>query len=134
MRLAESFWRELRGGVEIIDAATHDEEMAWRSHLPHVLSSVLALTLRDAGVRRSALGPGGRDMTRLAGSSTAMWSAILEDNAAAVAEAVSACEERLREFREALLAGDAEATRTLLARGSDWFDGDPHDALTSQRA
>jgi prephenate dehydrogenase len=134
LRLAESFWRELRGGVEVMDAATHDAQMAWRSHLPHVLSSALALTLRDAGVRRSALGPGGRDMTRLAGGSTAMWTAILKDNAASVADAVAACEARLRAFREALVAGDAQATRALLASGTDWFDGDPRDALTPHGA
>ena len=58
LQLAETFWRGLRAGVEVLDAATHDEQMAWRSHLPHVLSVALALTLRDAGIQRSALGPG----------------------------------------------------------------------------
>src|SRR4051812_16332240 len=67
VQLAESFWRGLRAGIEILDGHVHDEQMAWRSHLPHVLSSALALTLREAGIHRSALGPGGRDMTRLAG-------------------------------------------------------------------
>lgn len=125
LRLAESFWRELRAGVELLDAAVHDEEMAWRSHLPHVLSTALAVTLSHAGVRRSALGPGGRDMTRLAGGSTAMWRAIVEDNAASIAGAVAACEEQLREFREALERGNADATRHFLAEAGAWFDGDP---------
>jgi prephenate dehydrogenase len=125
LQLAESFWRELRAGVELLDAASHDEQMAWRSHLPHLLSSALAVTLRDAGVRRSALGPGGRDMTRLAGGSTAMWTSIVEDNAAPIIEAVWACERRLVALREALLRGDADAVREFLRTGSDWFDGEP---------
>lgn len=138
MLLAESFWKELRAGTELLDAATHDAEMAWRSHLPHVLSSALAVTLREAGIRRSALGPGGRDMTRLAGSSTAMWSAIVADNASAVAEAVAACELQLRTFREAIERGDHAVTRELLAAGCDWFDGTPEatpgEVLTPQEA
>jgi prephenate dehydrogenase len=130
LALAESFWRELRAGVELLDAAVHDEQMAWRSHLPHLLSTALAVTLRDAGVRRSALGPGGRDMTRLAGGSPAMWTAILEDNAAPILAAVAAVEASLRQVREGLASGDAEAIRRFLLTGNDWFDGEPTEPLT----
>jgi prephenate dehydrogenase len=131
LQLAESFWRELRAGVELLDAATHDDQMAWRSHLPHLLSSALATTLRDAGVRRSALGPGGRDMTRLAGGSPAMWSAIAEDNAPAIIDAVEACERQLGALREILRHGDAHALRAFLRSGSEWFDGEPGALATS---
>jgi prephenate dehydrogenase len=131
--LAESFWRELRAGVELLDAAAHDEQMAWRSHLPHLLSSALAVTLRKAGVRRSALGPGGRDMTRLAGGSPAMWSGIVEDNTDAVAGALAACENELRVFRDALARGDRDAILRFLAAGTDWFDGEPTEMLTRSR-
>jgi prephenate dehydrogenase len=125
MQLAESLWRELRAGTETIDAAEHDEQMAWRSHLPHLLSTALAVTLRDAGIRRSALGPGGRDMTRLAGGSPAMWTAIVEDNRTAIVEALDACDVQLRQLRAALDAGDIETARQWLASGSEWFDGEP---------
>lgn len=134
LRLAESFWRVVRAGTEVIDAATHDVEMAWRSHLPHLVSTALAVTLREAGVRRSALGPGGRDMTRLAGGSTAMWSAIIDDNSAAIVRAVTACEHQLRVFREALARGDVETAHRFLEAGSDWFDGEPSEALTRRDA
>jgi prephenate dehydrogenase len=130
LELATSLWRELRAGVELLDAAVHDEQMAWRSHLPHILSSALAVTLRDAGVRRSALGPGGRDMTRLAGGSTTMWSPIVADNASAIADALRACEARLRAFRESLERGDGEATNAFLLSAVEWFDGEPERVLT----
>jgi prephenate dehydrogenase len=125
LRLAESFWCTLRAGVEVLDAEEHDVQMAWRSHLPHLLSSALAVTLRDAGVRRSALGPGGRDVTRLAGGATSMWSAIVEDNAPAIVQALAAYEEHLRAFRDALARGDVGTTRDILAAGNAWFDGEP---------
>jgi prephenate dehydrogenase len=129
LRLAESFWRELRAGTEALDAGVHDDEMAWRSHLPHLVSSALAVTLRESGVRRSALGPGGRDMTRLAGSSTVMWSSIAADNSDAIVEALTAYEERLRAFRTAIARGDTAATRALLDAARDWFDGEPTEQL-----
>lgn len=125
LRLAESFWRALRAGTELLDAARHDREMAWRSHLPHLVSNALAVTLRDAGVRRSSLGPGGRDMTRLAGGTRSMWAPIVEDNAAEIAVALRACEAQLRAFREALERHDDGTTRRFLDEGCHWFDGDP---------
>ncbi|MEO8619763.1 MAG: prephenate dehydrogenase [bacterium] len=123
--LAEGFWRGLRAGVELLDAATHDEQMAWRSHLPHVLSTALALTLRDVGIQRSALGPGGRDMTRLAGGLPSLWMSIVEDNGVALSTALSAMESHLRVFRESLQRHDVETTSAFLSSARDWFDGAP---------
>jgi prephenate dehydrogenase len=133
LELATSLWRELRAGVEVLDAAEHDEQMAWRSHLPHLVSSALALTLRDAGVRRSALGPGGRDMTRLAGGSPSMWHPIVHDNAVAIADALGAYEERLHAFRVALVEGDSAAARRFIETAATWFDGEPERVLTRLR-
>ena len=125
LALAESFWRALHAGVEVIDATEHDVQMAWRSHLPQVLSSALAVTLHRAGVRRSALGPGGRDMTRLAGGSPALWEGIATDNAEALVNALLAAEARLCDMRLAIADGDVTRTRALFTEGREWFDGDP---------
>lgn len=133
LRLAEQFWRELHAHTEALDACTHDEELAWSSHLPHIMASALAVTLDDAGIPRSALGPGGRDVTRLAGSSTAMWSAIAADNADAIVHALMAYEAQLRIFREAIVSRNSEMTRTLLDAGREWFDGSPSSAVPRMR-
>jgi prephenate dehydrogenase len=122
LRMAEQLWHALRARTVALDAEAHDIEMAWCSHLPHFVASALAATLTDAGLPRSALGSGGRDMTRLAGSSTAMWAAIAADNAEAITEALSSFEERLRELRAAITCRDATRTRALLERGRDWFE------------
>lgn len=126
---AASFWRALRAGVEVLDAEVHDEQMAWRSHLPQAVSTALALTLRQANVPRSALGPGGRDMTRLAGGDPDLWTGIVGDNAPAILEALTAMEEQLRLFRERLAAGE-DGARECFIDGRDWFDGEPMRALT----
>ena len=130
LELAEAFWRGLRAGVEVLDAATHDEQMAWRSHLPHVLSTALALTLRDAGIQRSALGPGGRDMTRLAGGAPSLWTSIAEDNGLALTRALEAAEQQLQLLRETLRRHDSRGTHDFFAAGCDWFDGAPIEPLT----
>ena len=124
LQLAESFWRVLRAGVEVLDAAAHDEQMAWRSHLPQMVSTALALTLRQANVSRSALGPGGRDMTRLAGGDPDLWTGIVGDNAPAILEALDAMGAQLRLVRERLAAGE-DGVRGCFADGRDWFDGEP---------
>ncbi len=129
LRLAESFWRSLRAGVEVLDADTHDEQMAWRSHLPQAVSTALALTLRQANVARSALGPGGRDMTRLAGGDPDLWTGIVGDNAPAILQALDAMEQQLRYFRERLAAGE-DGVRECFTDGRDWFDGQPMRTLT----
>ena len=129
LRLAESFWRVLRAGVEVLDAAVHDRQMAWRSHLPQMVSTALALTLRQANVSRSALGPGGRDMTRLAGGDPDLWTGIVGDNAPAILEALDAMGEQLRLVRERLAAGE-DGVRECFADVRDWFDGEPMRAHT----
>ena len=125
LHLAESFWRALRSGVEVMDATVHDEQMSWRSHLPQVLSTTLAQTLCEAGVQRSALGPGGRDMTRLAGSSPSLWMSIVQDNTAALVQSLVAMESQLRHFRQSLERGDSDALHASLTDARDWFDGAP---------
>lgn len=131
LRLAESFWRSLRAGVEVLDAGAHDEQMAWRSHLPQAVATALALTLREADVARSALGPGGRDMTRLAGGEPGLWTGIVGDNAPAVVEALVAMEAQLRLFRERLAAGE-DGVRESFELGRDWFDGEPLRAISAR--
>jgi prephenate dehydrogenase len=70
--------------------AEHDAAVALVSHAPQVLSSVLAgrLLAADDDYVRIA-GQGLRDMTRIAGSSTGMWSDILSVNAGPVADVIA---------------------------------------------
>ncbi len=119
---ADQFWRSLDAHPVSIDAAAHDDTLAWTSHLPHVLSAALALALGRAGVGRDALGPGGRDITRLAGSSPEMWSAIAAENAAAIDAALAAAEQEVASFRRVLSRADAGELHTKFAAARAWFD------------
>lgn len=117
----ERLWREVGAVSGVVDAAAHDELLAWVSHLPQVASSALAAALADSGRLPAQLGPGGRDVTRLAASSPEMWSAICLDNDVAIRQAVRAFEARLAEFDEALVRRDVHALRRFFATGRSWL-------------
>ena len=120
---ASDLWRGLGAHPTVVEAAEHDRILAWTSHLPHVLSAALALALARAGLDRASLGPGGRDVTRLAGSSPEMWTAILRENAAEIDAALSAAELELAAFRHASrhAAADPEVLHARFAAARDWF-------------
>jgi prephenate dehydrogenase len=122
VELARDLWREVGGVVVETDAETHDQRLAWTSHLPQVVSSVLAAALAERGIERARLGPGGQDVTRLAASSPEMWIDILRDNTAAVGEAISAVEGRLVFVRRAVESGDATALRSWLEEARAWAE------------
>jgi prephenate dehydrogenase len=96
-----------------LDAETHDRMLATVSHLPHVLANVLVAQAARASTEEDealpATGPSFRDITRVAGSNTAIWRDIYLANADALIEAVDDAIERLHAVRASLAAGDGDA-------------------------
>jgi prephenate dehydrogenase len=120
--LADAFWRELGARPTCVRADHHDRQLAWISHLPHIMSTALALALAKSGIGRDDLGPGGRDVTRLAGSSPDVWTAIAHDNAAAIDGALAAAEREIAVFRTALAQSDTTALHERFSAARNWFD------------
>lgn len=125
LELARELWTIVGAVPEVMDAAEHDRRLACTSHLPHAASFALGRALRDAGISRFDLGPGGRDVTRLAGSSPEMWADILIDNAADVAPALDALESQLRTIRHLVANGYHAQLRDLLAEARGWHAEQP---------
>ncbi len=117
---AAAFWTALGGRPRIISAAEHDRMMAWASHLPQLLASALAEVLQRRGITSGQLGPGGRDMTRLAGSSPAVWRPLLEAAAEDDAAALRAVERQIAAIRRTIEAGDWAALEELMHGGRRW--------------
>jgi prephenate dehydrogenase len=97
-----------------IEAETHDRLLAVVSHLPHVLANVLvaqaASALGEAADGRvPAVGPSFRDVTRIAGANSAIWTDIYIANRDALLDAIDELSARVSEIRAALAAGDAQA-------------------------
>ncbi|MBV6519947.1 MAG: Cyclohexadienyl dehydrogenase [Gemmatimonadaceae bacterium] len=117
-----AFWRMLGAKPEYIEADRHDRQIAWSSHLPQVVSVALGMALKRAAIPRADLGPGGRDVTRLAGSSPGMWTPVLLENAVAVANGLRLAEGELRRTRELLEAADVAGLAAHLCEVREWFD------------
>jgi prephenate dehydrogenase len=92
------------------------------SHLPQVVSTHLAALLAEAGLGRGDLGPGGREMTRLAGSDPLMWRDILCAAPTPLPGALRDLAARLADEADRLEGGDASSFAGLLERTRAWSD------------
>jgi prephenate dehydrogenase len=123
-RRVMSFWEQvIEAQPVLIDAAAHDRQLAWTSHLPQAVASALAKALADRGLAGVSFGTGARDTTRLAASSPDMWIDILLYNRAAVVEVLEATEHSLADLRSLVAAGDADRLRTYLAAAQRFREG-----------
>jgi prephenate dehydrogenase len=117
----ENLWRVTGAHVERMDPAIHDRLLARASHLPQVVSSVLAAALADERVGEKfavEYGAGGlRDTTRLASSSWEMWRDIFVTNRDAIAEALKTFGTTFAEFQQKIETGDTEGLEELFNRG-----------------
>src|ERR1039458_5260054 len=117
----EQLWDETGACVEMMDARTHDEILARSSHLPQIVSSVLAASLKGAKVGdklAAEYGAGGlRDTTRLAASSWEMWRDIFVTNREAIAAALKLYGGTFAEFQRLVEAGDMEGVEKIFNRG-----------------
>jgi len=116
----EAFWRALGAAPERTEAEPHDVLMATASHLPQIVSTLLAGAMAQAGVPRGDLGPGGRDCTRLAASNTGLWLDILAEAPPALRSALRGLGDEARGVADALEAGDLTPVRKLMERGAAW--------------
>lgn len=80
---------DLGATITVMDAREHDETVALVSHLPQVMSSLLATRLQDTPLHHLSLaGQGLRDTTRIAGSDPGLWVQILAANAARLVDSL----------------------------------------------
>lgn len=94
----------------------HDQAVGLVSHLPQVISSLLAARLIDAKDQAIGLaGQGLRDSTRVASSDPELWVQILEANQGEVLSQLEAFQHDLQEFTRALKEPDQPGSRRQLA-------------------
>ena len=118
-----AFWTALGARVVLRSPEQHDREVAWVSHLPHLLAFAFGASLAGAPGRAGELAGGGfRDFTRIGRSDPALWADILVANRKALMAPLGAATAALEELGQALEAGDAEALERLLfaARSALW--------------
>lgn len=77
----------------------HDALVARISHVPQILSTILAATAGEVPESLEVAGPGFRDMSRLALSNFAMWKSILKTNQKSVHQVLDSLSERLEQVK-----------------------------------
>ena len=113
-------WAAVGAKPEHVDAREHDRVMALVSHLPQLTSNALAGVLADSGIAPSQLGPGGRDMTRLSESSSAMWRDLLEHAPPDLARSLRALAESSERLADLLESGDVDSIAATMSQTARW--------------
>ncbi|KAB1653274.1 prephenate dehydrogenase [Pseudoclavibacter chungangensis] len=108
----------------VMTAQEHDASVALVSHVPQIVSSVLASQLLGDDLGATALaGQGLRDVTRVASSDPTLWVQILAANGARVASILRDVARDIDEVAGALEEVDAAGSRRVVAehlsRGND---------------
>lgn len=95
---------ELLGGHKIdLDSSEHDKAVALVSHLPQLVSSLLAKQLTGGEERWLDLaGAGLRDTTRIAGSDSKLWREIVTANSQALSPLLQALQSDLAKLIDSL--------------------------------
>jgi len=123
-RRAETLWRAVGGRPEWIEATEHDRRMAWVSHLPQLVANALAGALDAAGWKPDDLGPGGRDMTRLAASSPEVWKDLFATSAPTVGAGLTSVSRALGVLADLLARRDVDRVAEFMDRTRAWAEGE----------
>jgi len=117
LQVARSLAADLGAVVSQFTADEHDEAVALVSHLPQVMSSLLASRLQGTPLHALSLaGNGLRDVTRIAASDPTLWVQILGGNAAKVVEILYGVREDLNRLIGTLEQPAAPGARLDLAQ------------------
>ncbi|MCG6955527.1 MAG: prephenate dehydrogenase/arogenate dehydrogenase family protein [Gemmatimonadetes bacterium] len=120
VRRVGEMWQAVGARPRAVAPAEHDRMMTLVSHLPQLASNALARTVRERGVSVADLGPGGRDATRLAGSSPGMWMDILAHARPELAESLRGLGDRALELATLVEQGDIEAIAVWMSADRSW--------------
>ena len=118
VRTVERLYETLNMRTIYMDSSSHDVHTAYVSHISHVTSFALALTVLDKEKDEKHifdLASGGFSSTvRLAKSSPDMWTPILIQNRDNVLHVIDTYIDKMQAFRTAIEDGDEDAIRGLI--------------------
>ena len=107
---------DLGASVVNLTAEDHDEAVALISHVPQLMSSVMAAQLLGDDLDAASLAGGGlRDVTRIAASDPTMWNQILAANGSRVARILRSVAHDIGTLADALDDIEAEGARRVVA-------------------
>lgn len=104
------------GSFSITTAEQHDEVIAFTSQLAHVVSSAYIKSPTSL-VHKGFSAGSYRDMTRVAWLNPQMWAELFIDNSDYLTAELDTIIDNLKQYRDAIAAGDRERLEKLLDEG-----------------
>ena len=120
VQLVRGLWQQAGARVVACGAGEHDRIMARTSHLPHMVASLLAVTVgRSGGAAKLGLycGGGFADTSRVAEGSPEVWHDIVQTNCANLAGELRAYKKQTERLIKLLDDGDFEGVQRFLEQG-----------------
>lgn len=114
------FWRQLGGRVLMIESREHDRLLARTSHLPHMIASLLALTVGRMPERAQLAafcGTGFADTSRVAEGAPEVWLDIVRTNRCNLSEELRAFRATLDRLLLHLDENDCDGVLRVLENG-----------------
>lgn len=117
-------WQRIGCHVELMDPMRHDEIYGAVSHLPHVIAYSLVNTIGDVNSEFiEYAGQGFKDTTRIALSSSELWSDIVIYNRENLLRFLEVFDEELERIKELIKAQDKEGIMEFLERARRLREG-----------
>jgi len=118
VKVAERLFKSLFLRILYMNARDHDRHAAYVSHISHITSFVLALTVlekekSEANIFNLASG-GFASTVRLAKSSPRMWRDIYEQNSGNLIDVLDKYLEKMKEFRDHISEGRFDHTHQMM--------------------
>lgn len=121
--LVEAFLRDIGMKIHYMTPAEHDLHLAYVSHLSHISSFALGLTVlvkeKDEKAIFDMASTGFSSTVRLAKSSPNMWAPIFDQNKDNVSKALGDYIDLLKRFKKAIDTQDLTQTHEFMAKAND---------------
>ncbi len=124
LRLCESLWQILGSKISLLDLKDHDSLLALTSHLPHLISFSLILTLAELKLESNKIFSGGglKDFTRIASSDVKMWKDIFSNNNENISDAIDKFIEKITLFKNYIVEKDLESIENFIENAKNFRD------------
>ncbi len=123
LALVEAFLKDIGMKIHYMSPAEHDLHLAYVSHLSHISSFALGLTVLEKEKDERAIfrmaSTGFSSTVRLAKSSPQMWAPIFEQNKSNVSKALNDYIQFLQEFKAAIDNDDLQSSLDFMSRANE---------------
>ncbi len=123
LRIIISICKKLDMTVSYMTSEEHDRHIAYVSHLSHITSFALGLTVLEKEKDEKSIfamaGSGFSSTVRLAKSSPDMWAPIFKQNAHNISEALEVYIDQLQNFKKIIDTGAEEKCHKLMEKANE---------------